>query len=66
MKLKLFLIVVLVLVGVWMGINLARDKPLFSNPFADKELRERASERASEVVEKSREAIERKLKVPEK
>jgi len=65
MKLKLFLIVLLVLLGVWMGVNFAQDKPLFSNPFADKELRQRASERASEVVEKSREAIERKLKVPD-
>jgi hypothetical protein len=62
MKSKLLLIVLLVMLGVWMGINLARDKPLFSNPFADKELRERASEKGSQVVEETREAIERKLK----
>jgi hypothetical protein len=62
MKMKLFLIVLLVFVGLWMGINLARGKPLFSNPFADSELRDRASNSASKVVEETRQVIDKTFK----
>lgn len=62
MRLKFVLILLLLLVGIWMGINIAKDKPLFSNPFAEKDLRDRASEAASKVVEESREAIDRTFK----
>ncbi len=62
MKTRLFLIVLLVGVGIWLGINLAMDKPIFSNPFASGDLGERASSAASRVVEGTREAIDRKFK----
>jgi len=62
MKNKLLLVVLLVLLGMWIGINLAKDKPLFSNPFANTDLGERATSTASKVVEGTREAIDRKFK----
>ena len=62
MKTKLFLVVLLVLLGVWMGINFAKGRPLFSNPFADEDLIEKADRAASNLVEKSRETIDRTLK----
>lgn len=62
MKMKLFLIVLLVFVGIWLGINLAKEQPLFSNPFADKELRDRADRAASKVVEESRDMIDKTFK----
>lgn len=62
MKMKLFLFVLLVVVGLWMGINLAKGKPLFSNPFADSELRDRANSAASKVVEETRQVIDKTFK----
>lgn len=62
MKMKLFLITLLVLAGIWMGINIAKGKPLFSDPFADKDLRQRAGATASKVVEESREVIDKTFK----
>jgi len=62
MKTRLFLIVLLVFAGIWMGINLATGRALFSNPFADVELRERASNAASKVVEESREVVDKIFK----
>lgn len=59
MKLKFLLVLLLIVVGIWMGINFAKNKPLFSNPFAEKELRDRVSDTATKAVEESREAIKR-------
>ncbi len=61
MKKLLFLIIMVLLAGVWFGINIARDKPLLSNPFEDKSLRDKASDTARDMYRESKEAIKKKL-----
>lgn len=62
MKKNLFLIVLLVFFGIWMGINLAKGKPLLSNPFADGDLLDRANSTASKIVEESRQIVDKTFK----
>jgi hypothetical protein len=45
--------------GLWFGINLAKDKPLFSNPFSDPTIHERLKETGAKVIEKSQEALQK-------
>lgn len=61
MKKLLFLIIVVLLVGVWFGINIARDKPLLSNPFEEKSLRDKAKDTAQDLYQESKEAIKKSL-----
>lgn len=49
------------LAGLWFGYNLGRDEPLFSNPFADRSLQEKARETTSEVIEDTRRALKKSL-----
>lgn len=51
MKLQLLFILAILVVGIGMGINLARDKPLLSNPFEDKSLTEKARDKARDAAE---------------
>ena len=45
-KLKFLLLGVVVglLFGLWFGVNIGKEKPIFSNPFEDKALQEKAKE----------------------
>ncbi|PKM42505.1 MAG: hypothetical protein CVV05_18215 [Gammaproteobacteria bacterium HGW-Gammaproteobacteria-1] len=61
MKKLLFLIIVVLLAGVWFGINIARDKPLLSNPFEEKSLRDKAKDTAKDLYQESKEAIKKSL-----
>lgn len=61
MKKLLILVVIVLLAGVWFGINIARDKPLLSNPFAEKSLRDKAADTAKDLYRESKEAIKKKL-----
>jgi hypothetical protein len=61
MKKLLFLIIVVLLAGVWFGINIARDKPLLSNPFEEKSLRDTAKDTAKDLYQESKEAIKKSL-----
>lgn len=61
MKKLFYLIIVLVGLGMWLGINIAKEQPLFSNPFADKEIAEKAKETAKAVKRKAEEAVERAI-----
>lgn len=49
------------LAGLWMGVNIGADRPLWSNPFAKKDLVEKAKDVASDVVEDARKAAIEKL-----
>lgn len=51
MKLQLLFILAILVVGIGMGINLARDKPLLSNPFEDKTVAEKARDKARDAAE---------------
>lgn len=46
MKFQMLVILAVLLVGMWMGVNLARDKPLFSNPLEAKTFTEKARDAA--------------------
>lgn len=47
------------LVGVALGINIGRDKPLLSNPFAKESLVDHAKQLGSATLEKSGKALEK-------
>jgi hypothetical protein len=61
MKKLLWLVAIVLLVGIWFGMNLAKNKPLFSNPFQDKTLQERAAETAKDIYSESKDALKRQL-----
>lgn len=56
MKKLIYLIIILLALGMWMGINLAKDKPLFSNPFAEQDIRDKAKDTAKELLDEARSA----------
>lgn len=61
MKKVLWLVAIVLLVGIWVGMNLAKNKPLFSNPFEDKSIQQRATETAKDIYKESSDALKRKL-----
>jgi len=62
MKKLLVLILIVLLVGVWFGLNIAKNRPLLSNPFQDKSLRDKARDTAKDLMNESKEAIKKQLK----
>lgn len=61
MKKFFYLIIIILVVGVWLGINLAKNQPLFSDPFADREVRERAVQEVEKLGERAKDAVDRTL-----
>lgn len=51
-------IVVGLLFGLWFGVNLGKDKPIFSNPFADKTIQDKLKESGEKIIQKGGEALE--------
>ena len=47
------------LIGIALGVNIGRDKPFFSNPFAKESLVDRAKQLGNETLEKSGKALEK-------
>ena len=45
----------------FIGLNIGKEKPIFSNPFADKELQEKAKETTSEAIEDTKRALRKSL-----
>jgi hypothetical protein len=62
-KLKTLLLgaIIGLLIGLWFGVNIGKDKPIFSNPFKDKTLQEKAKEKTSEVIEDTKKALQKSL-----
>ena len=58
-KLAILWAILGLLVGLWFGINIGRDKPFYSNPFAAKTLQEKFKEAGEDALEKSGEALEK-------
>ena len=62
-SLKKYLIGLIVglLIGLWTGVNIGKDRPIWSNPFAEPELTQKAKDVASDVwkdaKEKARESL---------
>jgi hypothetical protein len=61
--LKKYLIgaVVGLLVGLWFGVNIGEGRPVWANPFAKKDLVEKAKDVASEAVKDAKKAAIKKL-----
>ena len=49
------------LVGLWFGVNIGEDRPIWANPFAKKDLVEKARDVASDVVKDAKKAAIKKL-----
>ena len=59
MKKFFYLIIIFLVLGVWLGLNLANNQPLFSNPFVDKELKQNAAEKVERMGKGAKDAVER-------
>lgn len=46
------------LIGMWFGVNIGKDKPIFSNPFADASIQKKIKRSGDVILEKSGEALE--------
>ena len=47
--------------GLWFGINIGRDEPLLSNPFADRSIQKKVMRSSGEMLEKSGRALRKGL-----
>lgn len=57
-----FGIVIGLLIGLWFGVNIGKDKPLLSNPFAEENIPQKAKRKAEEVIKDTKDVIRDKLK----
>ena len=53
MKFTIYGAVVVLAVGIWFGLNIANDRPLLSNPFAEPDVQRKAVGAARDVLEAS-------------
>lgn len=58
-KLLLSGVIIGALAGLWIGFNLGANKPWYSNPFADRSVKEKIKSSVGEGVEKAGESIEK-------
>ncbi len=58
-KIILISLVVGVIIGMALGVNIGRGKPLLSNPFAKESIVDRAKQLGSETLEQSGKALEK-------
>jgi len=59
----LFLGILLGLIlGLWFGVNIGKQKPIFSNPFAEENLQEKIKVKVGERIEKLGGDIKGKIK----
>ena len=47
-----------VVIGLWFGVNIGKDRAIFSNPFADDTIQEKIKQSGEKLIEKSGEALE--------
>lgn len=50
-----------VVVGLWMGVNIGKNQPIWANPFAEKALGKQAKEKANAVIKDAKKALRDKL-----
>ena len=53
--------VVGLLIGLWMGVNIGADRPLWSNPFAKRDISQKAKDVASDAWKDAKKAARDKL-----
>jgi gas vesicle protein len=54
------------IVGMGLGVNIGKDKPLLSNPFAGRDLRKTIQKTSGKVIEKGGKALEESGKALQK
>lgn len=59
-------LVVVLLIGMALGVNIGREKPLLSNPFQKESLAERVKRLGSDTLEQGGKALEQSGKALEK
>lgn len=52
-------IVLGLLLGLWFGVNIGRDRPIFSNPFTEPTVREKLKQTGESLLDKSGRALEK-------
>ena len=52
-------IVLGLLLGLWFGVNLGRDRPIFSNPFAEPTVQEKLKQTGKALIEKGGQTLEK-------
>jgi len=59
-KIKILILGIVIgfLLGLWFGVNIGRDKPLFSNPFDATAVKESIRETGESLLHKSGDALE--------
>ena len=48
-----------IFIGMVLGVNIGRERPLFSNPFAEESLADRVKDLGNETLEQSGKALEK-------
>jgi hypothetical protein len=61
MKKYLTGIVIGLLLGLWMGVNIGKERPLWANPFTEDSLQQRAKDVASDAWKDTKKAVRDKL-----
>lgn len=51
-----------IVIGLWFGVNLGKDQPLYSNPFHEASIQHRLVESGGNMLEKSGQALKRSIK----
>ena len=64
LKSIIFGIIIGLLAGLWFGVNIGKDQPIFSNPFVDKSLQKKMLDRSGDLLEKSGRAIKDNIDKP--
>ncbi|NOZ38481.1 MAG: hypothetical protein GXP11_10575 [Gammaproteobacteria bacterium] len=47
--------------GLWFGVNLGKDQPLYSNPFNSESLQQKAKRTADDVLEETKRVLRKSL-----
>lgn len=61
MKKFFYLSMLFLIIGLWLGINTARNQPLFSNPLAGTEVMEKAAEKVERAGSGAKNAVKRTI-----
>ncbi len=59
LKLLIIGLTIGILIGLWFGVNIGKEKPLLSNPFEERAVTEKIKTSIGEGVEKAGESIEK-------
>lgn len=63
---NIFIVLLGLIIGLWFGLNIGKNKPFFSNPFGDKSLQEKLKRTGKGIIEKSGKVLEKSGAVLEK